>query len=436
MSILVFRLQTTPVECLAKATYPAPRSRKPHRKSRLGCANCKSRRVKCDEGKPRCSTCTSRNEVCSFAKGYSQSPGDSAEATVADAWRAIVPANVVTISTSVSEAASINESLTQGGAFKRGFAEADLDLLRHFERFTSTTIGDEQTQNAYRAIVPRLATEYPYLMHAILAMSVLHSQYLKGRKFPPARYAVYHWQQCLFQFSKHVAPSIRDEKADAMLITSTLINGLAFILVNASSVERCWPLSSSPEDLQWVSVQGGIDLIFRATYPLSDSSKIRELFSDVGQESLVIQPTPQEILRQVPRLAALCDIMPGSNSQTNIYFAPLQSLTPLMAIPCTPDTVLLHLGFITSLDARYLSLLREKDHRALLILSCWYGNICTYDCWWTSLRSRIECLAICTYLDRNADDSITSLLDFPAKACGYRSAAATEAQTFIPCTTM
>lgn len=41
-------------------------AKRPHRKSRAGCINCKQRRVKCSEDKPRCRACTLRKEDCRY----------------------------------------------------------------------------------------------------------------------------------------------------------------------------------------------------------------------------------------------------------------------------------------------------------------------------------------------------------------------------------
>ena len=49
--------------------------KRPHRKSRFGCDQCRKRRVKCDESLPRCSICTGRDEQCY----YSRSPQPWAE---------------------------------------------------------------------------------------------------------------------------------------------------------------------------------------------------------------------------------------------------------------------------------------------------------------------------------------------------------------------
>ncbi|KAI1753074.1 hypothetical protein F4782DRAFT_96993 [Xylaria castorea] len=41
-------------------------SKRPHRKSRAGCKQCKKRKVKCDEAKPTCKACTLRKEQCAY----------------------------------------------------------------------------------------------------------------------------------------------------------------------------------------------------------------------------------------------------------------------------------------------------------------------------------------------------------------------------------
>lgn len=45
----------------------ASRKRKAHKKSRGGCHNCKLRRVKCDETKPRCQNCLSYSVACNYS---------------------------------------------------------------------------------------------------------------------------------------------------------------------------------------------------------------------------------------------------------------------------------------------------------------------------------------------------------------------------------
>ncbi|KAL4968472.1 Zn(II)2Cys6 transcription factor domain-containing protein [Aspergillus stella-maris] len=51
------------------SSYIGKTARKPHTKSRLGCANCKRRRIKCDEGKPACRNCLRHSVECDYTPG-------------------------------------------------------------------------------------------------------------------------------------------------------------------------------------------------------------------------------------------------------------------------------------------------------------------------------------------------------------------------------
>ncbi|CAK7238939.1 MAG: hypothetical protein STHCBS139747_000360 [Sporothrix thermara] len=50
----------------AAATDRPYHAKRPHKKSRAGCINCKTRKVKCNEERPRCRACTLRREDCVY----------------------------------------------------------------------------------------------------------------------------------------------------------------------------------------------------------------------------------------------------------------------------------------------------------------------------------------------------------------------------------
>lgn len=282
-------------------------------------------------------------------------------------------------------------------------------------------------------------------MHAVLAMARLHKDYLAGRSVARSGYARYHWQQCLSLFAENLSSKFEGESADAMLITSTLINGLAFVMVDSTDTVNCWPLSSGNHDLQWLSVQPGINLIFQTTFPLHDSSKIKHIFGDMSDSYAMPEVQPIALMTHASKLCELCGITENSNSSNNTYLEALQLVVPLMHIPCVSETIFAHLSFLGNISAKFISLLRKKDHIALLILSYWYAQICTCEAWWIALRSNLECAAICDYLQQNAKDEIVELLGLPAKACGFNlhrhsprslSRISIQPQTLIPCEMM
>ncbi|KAK4097029.1 hypothetical protein N658DRAFT_434849 [Parathielavia hyrcaniae] len=51
---------------MAGSSAKTSRKRKIHRKSCLGCGNCKLRRVKCDETEPECKNCLTYGVLCSY----------------------------------------------------------------------------------------------------------------------------------------------------------------------------------------------------------------------------------------------------------------------------------------------------------------------------------------------------------------------------------
>lgn len=257
------------------------------------------------------------------------------------------------------------------------------------------------------------------LMHALLALSAMHIRYLEAVAQRPTPLEIYHWQQTLVKFGRKVTPRISNDDADAMLATATLVNGISFAMIEATDPLQSWPLSSKADDLQWLSLQGGIELIFRATQPLHDDSVLRELFSDIDEDADATCNEDLGLDGLAPRLIQLCQITAQSTAENNPYYAALQILAPLLRLTCTAETLLAHLSFIGSMQPEYISLLRVKDHRALLILSYWYATICPFKCWWTAPRSKTECTAICIYLEKYAKSSVRELLPIPAQACGY-----------------
>ncbi len=274
-------------------------------------------------------------------------------------------------------------------------------------------------------------------------MSALQLESSRKQLIPRAsRPTMYHWQQCLGYFSKSLTLRLEGRTADAMLVTSTLINGLGFALVQASAPEHSWPLRSNDDDLQWLSLQGGINLVFGAVQPLGEDSALGRLFAQAVDEDaadgLVAPECPQFIA-----LSILCDMATSPTAPTNPYVSALLLLQPLLLLPCNATTLLAHLSFIGNISRSFISLLRAKDHRALLIFACWYAGICEYDCWWTLQRSRIEGTAIIIFLERNGNADIREVLEWPARKLGYalnsdkpRVDDASTAQTLIPCSPM
>ncbi|EME81492.1 uncharacterized protein MYCFIDRAFT_7098, partial [Pseudocercospora fijiensis CIRAD86] len=121
--------------------------RKSHVKSRLGCTQCKARRVKCDERHPTCSNCKRRQEECSYKIAEALTP--SPEAGIPD------HANGITISHKLH--------LKQ------------MELLHHYLTDTYATLAIRpQGPPTQLFEVPKLAFRHDYLLDTLLAITSLH----------------------------------------------------------------------------------------------------------------------------------------------------------------------------------------------------------------------------------------------------------------------
>ncbi|OJZ92892.1 hypothetical protein ASPFODRAFT_122356 [Aspergillus luchuensis CBS 106.47] len=126
-------------------------SRRSHTKSHHGCAQCKHRRIKCDEFRPICSSCHKKHIRCSFEGEFT--PQTLHHGFAASSTRvALIPRN---------------ESFQ--------LPLLDLELLNHWHVATvRTLVHDKSTEKVLREFVPQEALSHPFLMHSLLALSALH----------------------------------------------------------------------------------------------------------------------------------------------------------------------------------------------------------------------------------------------------------------------
>ena len=130
-------------------------TRRPHRKSRLGCKTCKKRRVKCDEIGPPCGPCQSRSIPCEYASTQPAIP--TPPDTPGVDGQAHISRNA--IQTEWSEPRRLLE----------------MELLHQWSTVTYKSYCGTVTEeyHNWQVVVPQLALNHDYLLHGMLAMSAL-----------------------------------------------------------------------------------------------------------------------------------------------------------------------------------------------------------------------------------------------------------------------
>ncbi|TFA97802.1 hypothetical protein CCMA1212_010527 [Trichoderma ghanense] len=413
------------------------RKRKTHRKSRLGCGNCKIRSVKCDESKPSCRRCHASGFTCNYSRtipalqlshatvlnltldlGHTNSQISQADSYVTDM--------------SLKES-SLHPGLQipiilplQGKMGTYTLQPQDYAALSRFQTRTGETLGNAASRKCYSQVMASLSKQHPFLYHFFLLLSLLHDAHLSPSPPSPSHQSslAFHWYHgtaLLSHFLSLPSPSttLSSSHRDALWISASILGAASFASIRTQDPSAAWPLADPDpaSDLDWLKMGHGK----RAVWSITDPSRPDSLFHGI------LDKTPM----QHNYLATSAPIPPGSLPKAlytvfhltsssgdiaeNPYHSPCSILAALWNIPIDDDNVLYFLSFITQMDPSYRALVEEKDPRALLLLLYWHSMVMSYDRWWLRRRCDVEARAILIYLERNCadDEDIMELLEVP-----------------------
>ncbi|KAF5022426.1 hypothetical protein F66182_5511 [Fusarium sp. NRRL 66182] len=179
-------------------------ARRPHRKSRNGCFNCKRRKVKCDEVKPACANCVRFGIPCDFAprppssddSGSQKSPPNIVAVLAEPSatprrgpgrprkdWAALTrqlpSASESTTTSPTSTVATSASSSTTSGLPPCSLNVADAELLFHFITHTAKSLHDPDEPNHPIALfwernVPQIGLSYHFVLHMLYSLAAYH----------------------------------------------------------------------------------------------------------------------------------------------------------------------------------------------------------------------------------------------------------------------
>ncbi|KAK5797377.1 hypothetical protein VI817_003668 [Penicillium citrinum] len=152
-----------------------------HTKSRKGCDQCRTRKVKCDEKGPPCSNCTARELTCTYLKvaaartASQTAPLPHAKDVPRKGWDGNSNSN-----------ANANGNGTGAGAgtgngkelLDAPFLESELMILELMHKFSTETFRSlcvsASELEVWQTSVPNLALKHEFLMNGILALAAMH----------------------------------------------------------------------------------------------------------------------------------------------------------------------------------------------------------------------------------------------------------------------
>ncbi|KAL0068328.1 transcription factor [Marasmius tenuissimus] len=145
-----------------------------HKKSRMGCVQCKKRRIKCDERRPVCSSCERRTADCVFIEHPRPSENDNASDSLPK------PEQMPTI----ARHQTTELQLARKSPTPPPFSTLDMSsfkLFHHWCTDTSYTLAHSSSaMHGVQYTIPQLAFGQPGLMHVLLAIAASHMHHLFG----------------------------------------------------------------------------------------------------------------------------------------------------------------------------------------------------------------------------------------------------------------
>ncbi|KAH7020649.1 C6 zinc finger protein [Macrophomina phaseolina] len=277
-------------------------SRRSHRKSRLGCQNCKRRRIKCDEKRPECTNCLRHAIHCDFAPAAAASSRSAAsspanhlsphDALLASATTPSGPGgvpspfmNAITPVLSVSAASNVS----------------DLELLHNWSTATAHTVSSiPDFQAFYRINVPQIGFSYPFVLHAIMAISARHLAQFRASSRPSyTAKADHHWAIAL-RTATALIPAVDDDNAPALYIFAVLS---CFYTFAKGPKPRDFLVFSDHGPAEWLPLFRGVRTIMETTRDAIRHGPLSTLFTSAV--SLVQAFYDHDTSNEHPRVAEL-----------------------------------------------------------------------------------------------------------------------------------
>uniref|UniRef100_A0A093V207 Sterol regulatory element-binding protein ECM22 n=1 Tax=Talaromyces marneffei PM1 TaxID=1077442 RepID=A0A093V207_TALMA len=388
-----------------KTTY----SRRSHRKSRYGCRNCKNRRLKPQNARSQSSTSPSAVEVVG-----SMSP----DMTGTDM-------SLVAIERSITHLIGSKDIAT--ALCVDGSSLTNLRFLNHFVNGSTASILNPKIKVVMQTGLIRSAFMSAHLMHAILAAACLHLNRMQpGNKTRELR-EIYHFQRAIQLYQTELTRTNTknvNTETTASLIGSCLLLAINDFCPAGFKSEHSWVFTSNPADLNWLALQGGLRCILQITRPFLGASIWGPAFQEAHNELKSFQEEQPGRSGLHFELADLCCIGDFTTAETNPYHWSVQLLSRMLTLKPynRPENYSAFVSWMGQIRPEFITLLRAKDERALLIFSWWMALMCALSSFQVWIYGRIipECKAICQYLESTSTDPhILRLMEWPARACGF-----------------
>ncbi|KAH7323538.1 hypothetical protein BKA65DRAFT_70746 [Rhexocercosporidium sp. MPI-PUGE-AT-0058] len=331
--------------------------RRIHRKTRNGCKQCKSRRVKCDEKRPVCTGCIRNDLSCSL--------------------EFLTPS--FTVPRALQPSLPVRTPLAKNdlGLKITLLDDSQEELLHHYTTTTSLTFFGRGINSPHHHIriwqndMPQMALSQEFLMQGILAVSALHLSTLQPHcKDERLQQALRSEQLAIRPFRELVLKG-KDDDIHAVFAFAGFV--VTYVLVQSESLDSpsdCIP-SLNGERLHWFHIVRGLVKLLEKNWVQLSQGPFGPLITRFP-DPIEFSWNPDDT-----HLARLHEIFPDpcsdDDEDISIYKQTIDELRRASALSYRKNGILNDVAVTYiwpgAIQQRFLELLHDKQPEALVILA-------------------------------------------------------------------
>jgi hypothetical protein len=349
-------------------------------KSRLGCKECKARRIKCDELRPACTKCLQIGRCCSYARESAVLPPKavtfSSRAT-SDSCGAV--AKLPNSEPEASTLWPLPSILTRAGtrycessdpSLIKEYSLIHLRLLYHFEH----ELGEHMKSthgglNELLGLFITQAFEVPYLMHGILAYAAAHKSTIDPETQAYYASEATQLQTTALSLYNNTKPQLSEATCLPMFIFASLLGQQILFDLFAGSKEN---LGAVLDALTCsVSVHRGLSAIARSSWPIFSESVQRQFtkacLRDARSTSIKSRGECDNLLARLKN----CDLSPAATQVHCEAVKILQNLLDEQSYDpeCNRNIIVAVQEWLIRVPAEYVQFLNQRRPEALAVLA-------------------------------------------------------------------
>ena len=258
-------------------------------------------------------------------------------------------------------------------------------------------------------------------MHVVQTLTAMHDRFLtESPRSRPSVPEIYHWTEAVSLFNRKLSAPIAAADRDSLWATAALLGAIAFSSIEATTPEEAWPLKlPEASDLDWLMMSEGKRAIWVVADPLRADSVFHSLSEEFDDAYYSSATFPSGIDGIPTAFVELFGFDVTTTSKSSPYHVAARVISALLDVECCQANIVKFFAFASHMQPEFLSLMAQKDPRALLLVAYWYAKI-RNAIWWVHRRATLEGQAICLYLERwyPHNFAIRELLQLPKRALG------------------